>query len=107
MKTTQIQPIAGRDAGHTPGPWKYEPGTKTIRSVPANYWLATLDSWDGMVDNEANARLIAAAPDLLATLKMCLPFVERVRAQSGGDGAITLAVARDAIAKAERGPSHE
>lgn len=54
---------------HTPGPWKFELGTKTIRSIPENYWLATMDSWDGAVDHGANATLIAAAPDLLAACK--------------------------------------
>lgn len=54
---------------HTPGPWRFEESTKTIRAVPQNYWLATMDSWDGAVDHEANARLIAAAPDLLEALE--------------------------------------
>jgi hypothetical protein len=55
---------------HTPGPWRYEESTKTIRAVPSNYWLATMDSWDGAVkpSNDANARLMAAAPELLALL---------------------------------------
>ena len=53
----------------TPGPWQYEATTKTVRSVPANYWLASMDSWDGAVDHDANAKLIAAAPDLLAALE--------------------------------------
>lgn len=46
---------------HTPTPWRYEASTKTIRSVPANYWLATMDSWDGAIDNEANADFIVKA----------------------------------------------
>jgi hypothetical protein len=50
---------------HTPGPWKFERETKTIRSARENYWLATMESWDGAVDHDANAQLIAAAPDLL------------------------------------------
>lgn len=50
---------------HTPEPWKYEPETKTIRSSPQNYWLATMDSFDGAVNHDANAQLIAAAPQLL------------------------------------------
>ena len=58
MKTTQ----------HTPGPWKFESGT--IRSVPANYWLASMNSFEGAVNHEANARLIAAAPELLAALEL-------------------------------------
>jgi hypothetical protein len=51
---------------HTQGPWVYSEQTKTIRSKKENYWLATMDSWDGSVNNAANARLISAAPDLLA-----------------------------------------
>ena len=27
--------------------WRYEPETKTIRSVPENHWICTFDSWDG------------------------------------------------------------
>lgn len=53
----------------TPGPWRYEASTKTIRSVPTNHWLATMDSWDGAVNHEANAKLIAAAPDMLTALR--------------------------------------
>lgn len=59
-------------AQHTPGPWKYEQPTKTIRSMPGNYWLATMDSWDGAADHAANAALIAAAPELLEMLKKCI-----------------------------------
>ena len=54
---------------YTPGPWRYEAHTKTIRSEPSNYWLATMDSFDGAVDNESNARLIAAAPALVEALE--------------------------------------
>jgi hypothetical protein len=57
---------------HTPGPWKYEQSTKTIRATPSNYWLATMDSWDGAVNHDANAKLIAAAPELLEALSMLL-----------------------------------
>ena len=60
----------------TPGPWRYEPGTKTIRSQVENYWLATMDSWDGSVNNEANAQLIAEAPDMLALLKSTVKLIE-------------------------------
>lgn len=61
MKTTKT--------AHTPGPWRYEASTKTIRSIPTNYWLATMDSWDGAINNEANARLIASAPALAAMVR--------------------------------------
>ena len=55
----------------TKGPWRYEAETSTIRAMPANYWIATMDSFDGAVSNEANARLIAEAPamrDLLTRI---------------------------------------
>lgn len=85
---------------HTPAPWRYEPGTKTIRSVPANYWIATLDSWDGAVNNESNARLIAAAPELLAALEEIA--AENMEFLSDRDELIRCAaIARAAIAKAE------
>lgn len=54
---------------HTKGPWIYEESTKTIRSIPENYWLTTMDSWDGAINNNANARLIASAPNLLEACK--------------------------------------
>ena len=60
---------------HTPGPWVYEKATKTIRSAKNNYWLATMDSWDGQVDNDANARLIAAAPELLEACHKLLDMI--------------------------------
>lgn len=55
-------------SAHTPGPWQYESATKTIRSKPSNYWIATIDSFEGAINHEANARLIAAAPELLEAL---------------------------------------
>lgn len=61
---------------HTPAPWVYEPATKTIRSLPTNYWLASMDSFDGAVDHEANARLMACAPALLAQLESALAMLE-------------------------------
>jgi hypothetical protein len=44
--------------------WRYEAATKTIRSVPENYWICSMDSWDKAVDHEKNAALIASAPGL-------------------------------------------
>ncbi len=54
----------------TPAPWRYEPATETIRSVPTNYWLASVDSWDGAVDHKANARIIATAPQGVELARM-------------------------------------
>ena len=62
---------------HTPGPWEIEQQEKCLPPyiVPAQvdnnnfYCIAKLHG----PDNAANARLIAAAPDLLAALKRWLP----------------------------------
>ena len=55
---------------HTPGPWHYRP-----HAVDSNYMLIFCSGDQHEGDNlrgycgEANARLIAAAPELLAALK--------------------------------------
>ena len=87
----------------TPGPWRYEASTKTIRSEPANYWLATMDSWDGAVNHEANAALIAAAPDIYAALQDITSAYERALARFGAHewGMLTVETARAALAKAD------
>lgn len=46
---------------HTSTPWRYEEATKTIRSSKENYWLSTMDSWDGAINNKANAKFIVKA----------------------------------------------
>lgn len=48
---------------------RYATATKTIRSVPENYWLASMDSWDGAVDHDAAALVMAASFDMLAALR--------------------------------------
>ena len=89
-------------SAHTPGPWvtirsgmRDNSAVATIEEKPPemeepNYWLVaqanTLrDEW------EANARLIAAAPDLLEALEMLLEFPKTGPA---------ITAARAAIAKA-------
>lgn len=86
---------------HTPGQWKaagilvqyYRPGDEN-RSP----------RWMALPETEGNARLIAAAPDLLAALKR---VVNLARLRSTPDctciQCTTVADARAAIAKAEGG----
>ena len=64
---------------YTKGPWRYEESTKTIRS-PENYWLATMDSWDGAVDHTANAHLMAAAPEIIEACRLAIQALKNVRA---------------------------
>ena len=60
---------------HTPGPWKTSTG-ENLEGVEhrwisnGNRFIADLGKVGGQVDSESNARLIAAAPELLAFAQM-------------------------------------
>ncbi len=73
---------------HTPGPWRYEEGTHTIRAVPSNYWIATMDSWDGAIDSEANAALIAESPELYEHLRTALEWLDNLEQRFGLAGIV-------------------
>lgn len=96
---------------HTPGPWKAQrdirhwsndgpltSGSPKAWAVYGPYRVCAIESgigiaWDEDTEAEANARLIAAAPALLAALK-------RARAMVGHLGP-TARIVADAIAQAE------
>lgn len=59
---------------HTPGPWKVAHGMRGLQNlkvhgVENNEGLGIVNCGTGK-DGEANARLIAAAPDMLEALKL-------------------------------------
>ena len=90
-------------ATHTPGPWK---AVDAFVENNPNRWMVARGGWGGpnIADcgpgAEADARLIAAAPELLATLR---ELVEWVTDNRGGDLPITdpaIKQARAAITKA-------
>lgn len=90
---------------HTPGPWtvkSHENDTYTIH-VACKSW----ESWavahiEDCTQDEANARLIAAAPDLLAALEDLLKTALSRGENPGLDeGGPVLDKARAAIAKAK------
>ncbi len=99
---------------HTPGPWE-------LQENGAAFNLRSPDRVDhfvillGMTHNNpdefsANARLIAAAPDLLAALDRCIGWVGKLIADGGhercampNDAVQSLAQAEAAIAKAKDG----
>ena len=81
---------------HTPGPW-------TTSSLPnGTEWTVSIDGGDMLADltgcpnEQANARLIAAAPDLLAALQIAENALDMY---SGGQSS-DLAAIRIAIDKA-------
>jgi len=86
---------------HTPGPWKAHP-TGLARSGLPEYQIHWSDIGEcvaEVVHGTADAKLIAAAPDLLEALYKALAFIEGYESEWAepfecGD------LARDAIAKA-------
>ena len=86
---------------HTPGPWNCNRSSASgydivcAENLPVDVCvISRRDKTTGEID--ANARLIAAAPELLTALKFVL-------SAHGGQLEAAFAQARDAIAKAEGG----
>lgn len=77
---------------HTPGPWKIDwyvcrEGNKELWRVPRSIGPAYVDHnhWAGnyITVDDADARLIAAAPDLLEVLKSTRAFINSVAPYGG------------------------
>ena len=88
---------------HTPGPWDVEPkGSRHFVDGADGLTVAYLDR-AGVRERseiEANARLIASAPELIEALEAVLPDLEHYVATHGPGPDKRLAIARAANAKA-------
>lgn len=88
------------NAKHTPGPWEWRIGNWLYGQGEMILWYTTDD--DGIHARTPDARLIAAAPDLLEALKDVLARIERSEAwwidcpDRGGfdDGMIRAAISK-------------
>ena len=93
--------------GHTKGPWIYinDWPDMRIESADGKYLIADYDTsfieYPGDDETEANARLIAAAPDLLDALIDVIGWVPFGDAWHTGAPSAAVARARSAIAKAK------
>ena len=95
------------EAKHTPGPWRATMGTSQMSDPGTTIyhqgrWGVYSDA-DSHGDQEADARLIAAAPELLEALKHCEDVfmrheINRVDGEQISE--LALSVIRAAIAKA-------
>ena len=87
---------------HTPGPWNFAKSDIDGRySIYGNGPLAYCgDTGAVNGDGEANARLIAAAPDLLVALKALVGEADLGEVDLDDDDRAKLEQARAAIAKA-------
>lgn len=107
--------IAPAQSGqHTPGPWAIESGgmNRYVVEYKTGNVVSVLGypSQRSIPEEKANARLIAAAPELLEALRQCVPGLEfalkRIRWEwpetwADAQENIALEIARAAIAKAE------
>lgn len=89
---------------HTPGPWTVKRSARNgFPWVVCDNGLQPSDIMLGVPEVEANARLIAAAPDLLAALRSVLTLVDG--GFKVGPKTHVVEDIRAAIAKAEGGQS--
>ncbi len=94
---------------HTPGPWRWDDDvwedfdfTERAPWLIAGGIATPILHGEMRCTSEANARLIAASPDLLEALKRALPFLEFVSDEiEEADLASAERQARAAIRKAE------
>jgi hypothetical protein len=86
---------------HTPGPWFAGTGWVGAGQIKDGRVIARVDNYP-YGNSEANARLIAAAPDLLAAMLDLIQQLEGIGIPDwhGAEG-LTLEQARAAIAAAE------
>ncbi len=91
---------------HTPGPWVASPAIRSGFTIDAKCdpWLIVTTSDEegryGSIETEANARLIAAAPELLAALQVVLRDYTAVHDIGDVEMQPALYQARAAITKA-------
>ena len=67
-------------ANHTPGPWQAEDGLDEPTVESEDFVVASCHQARAMDDGEsvANARLIAAAPEMAEALEWCLELITRL-----------------------------
>lgn len=91
---------------HTPGPWELDQDEQPFvyPAVGGRMIAACNMQQRGMEENVANARLIAAAPELLAAAKRILHHDEHCGAGDCDQWAEVIAQLRAAVLKGEGGP---
>ena len=77
-----------QESKHTPGPWSWEYGADGIEVSVVDGLVSARYSRDKeamRLEAEANARLIAQSPNLLAVLKQCLADHKQYAKDGDGD----------------------
>lgn len=69
---------------HTKGPWKWEDGY-IVDSQQVPYPVASVNAMGSIAESEANARLIAAAPEMLDALNLVLDYLHAFQEEEYSD----------------------
>ncbi len=86
---------------HTRAPWKFDTDNKGTYVVISDYGVVHISDGVGQSEQrEANARLIASAPELLEALQDCVESLSRLDDKDDAYRVACLKQAREAIAKA-------
>ncbi len=97
----------------TPGPWSTDgsyvlPLSDFAKAQPGTLYVALCgisSSYRPKAETEANARLVAAAPDLLDACKALIPYLQHHDyTHEGCDACAQVRAAKEAIARAEGRP---
>lgn len=109
MMTAAHTPDPADAPKHTPGPWHFNPESGNVHGGKPDDGLCTVVALVGMGrEMDANAHLIAAAPELLAACDRALNFLNNavefgfIKRDTAHDALQEL---REAISKAEGGQS--
>jgi len=86
---------------HTPGPWWNPPFSNEVMTIPrGDIKICKVHAISDNDHGEANAQLIAAAPELLEALKEALTRLKEIRDDHGTNSEITIKQSQQAITKA-------
>lgn len=93
--------VNSMETKHTPGPWSCDHGdTPTVYPDNDKDYGIIADVYGDQA--QANARLIAAAPELLEALKEMLTGLEEVNIPNDGHSVISTSYTMDIILKARK-----
>ena len=76
VTTREVHDMTTKTATHTPGPWTAACNDIIATANDGRAFVGRIAGRRIASENDANARLIAAAPDLLTACKAALPSLE-------------------------------
>ena len=82
---------------YTPGPWGLEANDSVVVMSGQAVIVGPAPDWEPFARQQANARLISKAPELLAMLERCDRLLSTIQSASGNDASRCIQIDRDSI----------